>query len=158
MKDSGGKPITQSLFLELGYSSLAIYTLKDDDYEYNGKFFYSLKKLYLEEEDPTEYIFANKYLLGIKHWLRICDNKQFTDIADEWRFELELKLRSQGIKAIIGAAKSGNQNASKWLSDKGWSDRSAGRPSKTDIEREKKIRMGMEDEFSEDLKRLQLVN
>ena len=37
LKDSGGSPLTQSLFLEIGYNTdYAIYTLKSDDYTYNG--------------------------------------------------------------------------------------------------------------------------
>lgn len=157
MLDTSGRPITQSLFLELNYSHMAIYTLKDEDYEYNGKLYPSLKRLYLEEEDPTEYIFATKYLLGMKHWLRICDNKQFTPHAEEWRFELELKLRAKGIRELIKSSKKGSQSAAKWLAEKGWSDRPAGRPSKEEIEREKRIQMHIRDDFEDDMKRLALV-
>ena len=64
LKDSKGRYLTQSLFLELGYKEQAVFTLKDDHYTYNNKFYPSLKKLYLEEGDVTEYQFANKYLLG----------------------------------------------------------------------------------------------
>ena len=62
LPSSDGRPITQSLFLEIGYTEHAVYTLKDDDYEYNGKVYPSLKKAYLELEDTTEYDFANQYL------------------------------------------------------------------------------------------------
>lgn len=157
MLDSTGRPITQSLLLELQYSPLAVYTIKDVDYEYNGKLYPSLKRLYLEEEDPTEYLFATKYLLGIKHWLRICDNKLFTPHVEEWRFELELKLRAKGVKGLIESAAKGSQTSLKWLSDRGWSDRPAGRPSKDEIEREKKIQMNIASEYDEDLKRLTVV-
>lgn len=157
MVDSYGRPITQSLFLEAQYSSLAIYSLKDDDHLYNNKIYPSIKKLYLELEDPTEYEFANKYLLGLKHWYRICDNKLMTDHVNQWRFELELKLRSKGIKQLIGAAGRGSQSAAKWLADRGWSTRAAGRPSKEEIDREKKIQTAISDEYSEDLKRLAVV-
>ena len=157
MVDTSGRPMTQSLFLENQYSPFAIYTLKDDDYEYNGKMYPSIKKLYLETLDPTEYTFATTYLLGIKHWYRICQNKLMKDHVDEWRFELELKLRSQGVKQLIMSAKGGSQSASKWLADKGWSDRPAGRPSKEEIEREKKLQMNLHDEFADDAKRLALV-
>ena len=62
MLDSMQRPLTQSLFLELGYTDFAIFTLKEDDYVYNDKTYISLKKLYLEMEDPTEYDFANECL------------------------------------------------------------------------------------------------
>jgi len=35
MVDSMGRPITQSLFLEVGYSDMAIFTLKENNYEPN---------------------------------------------------------------------------------------------------------------------------
>lgn len=157
MVDSSGRPMTQSLFLETQYSAYAIYTLKDDDHEYNGKLYPSIKKLYLATEDPTEYEFATKYLLGIKHWYRIYENKLMQPHIDEWRFELELKLRSKGVKQLISAANKGSQSAAKFLVDKGWSDRSAGRPSKEELEKEKKIRLSISDEYAEDFKRLAVI-
>lgn len=158
MVDSSGRPMTQSLFLELQYSPSAIYTLKDEDYEYNGKVLPSLKRLYLEEEDPTEYYVATKYLLGVRHWLRICDNKAFKPYIDEWRFELELKLRAKGVKGLIASAQKGSQTSLKWLTDRGWSDRPAGRPSKEEMEREKKIMSSITSEYEDDFKRLRMVN
>lgn len=154
MYGPNGQALTQGLFLEAQYSHYAVYSLKDDDCEYNGRIYPSIKKLYLEMEDPTEYDFATKYLLGIKHWYRIYDNKLLQPHIDEWRFELELKLRSQGVKQLIMSAKKGSQSASKWLADKGWSDRSAGRPSKEELEKEKKIRLNIEEEYADDIKRL----
>ena len=59
--DGQGKPLTQSLFLEIGYTDFSVYTLKDQDYEYNDKVYPSLKRLYLEMEDPTEYEFARMF-------------------------------------------------------------------------------------------------
>lgn len=154
MLDSTGRPLTQGLFLETIYSPFSIYTLKDDHYEYNGKIYPSIKRLYLEMEDPTEYLFANTYLLGIKHFLRIYDNKLMRPHIDEWRFELELKLRAKGVKKMLEAANKGSQGAAKWLTERGWSDRPAGRPSKEEIDKEKKIMQHIEDEYSDDYKRL----
>ena len=67
LTDGSGKPLTQGLFLEIGYSDSALYTLKDNDHEYNDKALPSIKRLYLEMEDVTEYEFANKYFLGWSH-------------------------------------------------------------------------------------------
>src|SRR6478735_5501682 len=76
MLDSGNRPITQSMFLEMNYGPEAIYSLKDNHHVHHSLgFFPSLKKLYLDEADPTEYGFATKYLLGWKHWLRMQNNK-----------------------------------------------------------------------------------
>lgn len=157
MVDSTGRPMTQSLFLEAQYSPYAIYTLKDEDHEYNGKLYPSIKKLYLQEEDPTEYQFATKYLLGIKHWYRIYENKLIQPHIDEWRFELELKLRSKGVKQLINAANKGSQSAARFLVDRGWSERAAGRPSKEELEREKSIRLAISNEYADDIARLSVV-
>lgn len=154
MLDSGGRPITQSLFLEIGYTKDAVYTLKDEDYTYNDKVYYSLKKLYMECADPTEYEFATANLLGWKHWMRMCENKLLRKHIDDWREELEVKLRSRAVKQAIEHAASGTFQAAKWLADRGWSTRGAGRPSKSDLEREKRIQEGIADEYNNDVVRM----
>lgn len=155
MTDEMGRYITQSLFLEINYTDLAVYTLKDEHYEYNGKLYPSIKRLYLECEDPTEYEFANTYLCGWKHWQRLLDNKAIRKHIEEWREELEYKLRAKGIKRIVAEVNGANgMQASKWLADRGWSTRSAGRPSKAEIEREKEFASRVQDEFTADIVRL----
>jgi hypothetical protein len=153
--DKMGKMITQSLFLEMGYKDSAVYTLKEDHYEYEGKILPSLKRLYLECEDPTEYEFASKYLLGWRHWKRLCDNRLLRPYIDEWREELEVKLRCRGVKAAIEqATKGGSFQAAKWVSDRGWEIRPPGRPSKEEVEREKKFQAKVVDEYGADIVRL----
>lgn len=152
-----GRPLTQSLFLEVGYSESAIYTLKDVDHEYEGRIYPSLKRLYLEVADPTEYKFATTYLTGIKQWQRICENAQLKPRIEEWRFELEVKLRSEGILAVRRHSQSKHPSAwqaSKWLADRGWDTRGAGRPSKEEIAHEKAVRAQIEDEFLQDHNRI----
>lgn len=152
-----GKPLTQSLFLEIGYSDFAVYTLKDNTHVYNGKEYPSIKQLYLELADPTEYEFANKYFLGWRHWLRIAENKQIKSHILEWREELEYKLRSEAVKHMINSAKTGNYQASKWLVDRGWMTRPAGRPTKADIDSEKAFQARVNDEYAGDIFRLKAV-
>lgn len=152
--DSSGRPLTQSLFLEIGYSEFAVYTLKDEDYEYEGKLYPSIKKLYLEEEDPTEYKFAVKHLLGWRHWKRLLENKLIRKSIEEWREELEIKMRCKGVESVIASAKGGNYNAARWLSDRGWEQRGPGRPSKEEIDREKKFQSRVSEEYSGDVVRL----
>ena len=152
--DNMGKPLTQSLFLEVGYSDYAVYTLKDRDHEYNGKIYPSLKRLYVEFEDPTEYEFANEYLLGWNQWKRLCENKLIRKEIDTWREELELKLRARGIREAVKAAEAGGFQAAKWLADRGWDTRGAGRPSKDEIEKEKRMQARISDEFGADVVRL----
>lgn len=154
MLTTDGRPITQSLFLEMGYTEHAVYTLKDYDHEHNGKIYLSLKRLYLELEDATEYEFANKYLLGWKHWQRMVENKGLTPHIHEWREELELKLRARATKQMMDLANQGSFQASKWLSDRGWDTRGAGRPSKAEKERNARLDDRVKDEYGADVLRL----
>ncbi len=154
LTDSAGRPLTQSLFLEVGYTDYAVFTLKDEDYEYKGKKYPSLKRIYLQEEDPTEYEFANKHLLGWNQWKRLCENKLIRKYIDEWREELELKLRSRGIKEAIKNAEGGGFQAAKWLAERGWEQRGAGRPSKDEVERQKKFEARVAEDYSADVVRL----
>lgn len=155
--DELGRPITQSLFLEMGYTSNAIYTFKDVDYTYKGKVYPSAKRLYLELGDPTEYEFATKYFLGWDHWQRICANKLVNEHITKWRDELEVKLRSQAVRMNIEAAKNGNYQAAKWLADRGWLTRGAGRPSKAEVAKELKVAADIQNEYGADVIRLKAI-
>lgn len=155
MKTSVGVPLTQGLFLEIGYKDYAVYTLKDEDHIIDGKVYPSLKRLYLEMEDVGEYEFANTYLLGWQHWLRLCSNKAVAAHVQVWREELEIKLRSKALKEIIKKSKiETGINAAKFLAEKGWDKRKAGRPTKEDVERETRIQADINRMFEEDLSRI----
>jgi len=157
--DTMGRPLTQSLFLEMGYNvQYAVFTFNDEDKEYDGRIYPSLKKLYLEAEDPTEYQFAKKHLLGWNHWKRLNENKMLREHFDEWREELEVLLRSDAIKAIIDMSADGtNYQAMKFMADRGWDKRGVGRPSKAEAEREARIKDRISDEFAEDVVRLRSI-
>ena len=156
LQDTMGRPLTQSLFLELGYSEYAVYTLKEQDYAYKGKNYPSLKRLYLKEEDVTEYEFATKHLLGWQHWKRLCENKQIRKHIDEWREELELKIRAQAIRDMqtLCASENGNFSATKFLADRGWDKRAVGRPSKLEKEREDRMADRIAEEFTAEIIRM----
>ena len=154
MLDSMGRPLTQSLFLEIGYNESAVYTLKDQDYIYNGQLYPSLKRLYLLIADPTEYEFATTTLVSWKQWIRITENSALKKHVNEWREELELKLRAQGVKEAIKQASGGSFQAAKWVADRGWEQRAAGRPSKAEIEGHKKLAEKVENEYGADIIRL----
>lgn len=152
-----GDYLTQSLFLELGYEPSAIYTLKERDHKYKGKVYPSIKQLYLQMEDPTEYSFAKEHFASWKQWQRIVRNKKITPYIEEWREELEVKLRSQAIVDIIATsaeASQGSFQAAKWLADRGWEKRAPGRPSKEAKEREEAIEDRIQQEFKGDIIRM----
>lgn len=149
LKDTGGRYLTQSLFLEHGYDTkYAVYTLSDTDKEYDGTLYPSLKRLYLETEDPTGYEFANRYLCNYEQWTRICANKQLYAEIEQWELELEVKLRSIGVRSIITMGYD-SFNAAKWVADGHWNVK-RGRPSKKEQERERTIRQAVADETQEE--------
>lgn len=158
LQDSAGRPLSQGLFLELGYNKeIAVFTLKDVDHELDGKKYISLKARYLAMEDVTEYDFAYTWLLGWDHWQRICANKMLSPHVDSWRQELEYKLRSRAAKKMIEQAEGGSYQATKWLLDRGWLTRAPGRPSNEEKQGHIAKEARLKDEFADDVERLRLV-
>lgn len=152
-KDAGGRFLTQSLFLEYQYDTkYAVYTLADEDKEYEGVTYPSLKRLYLLTADPTGYEFANLYLYNYEHWERICANRAMYAEIEKWERELEVLLRSRAIKQIMLLGYDSFQ-AAKWAADGHWSVK-RGRPSKAEQERERAIREDSVKEAMEDSDRV----
>jgi hypothetical protein len=131
--DSMGRYKTQSLFLETAYDSEAFFTFDDVDKVYKGKTYTSLKRLYLEMEDVTEYAFADAHLAGWNHWKKICGNSAIREHIEDWRYELELKLTARAMSKIKEMAEEGNYNAAKYIANKEYSS-GKGRPTKADKE------------------------
>lgn len=151
-----GRPLTQGLFLEINYDTkYAVYTLDEEDKTYKDVVYPSLRKLYLQCEDPTEYTFAKKHLLGWDHWQRLCANKVLNDHFTKWRDELEISIRSAAIQSIMeeSAGDKGFQ-AAKWLADRGWEKRTPGRPSKTEVQHRMAQDERLRSDFEEDFERL----
>jgi hypothetical protein len=155
-KDDMGKWRTQALFYEYHINQeCAVFTLKDDHLTVDGKTYYSMRKLYLEISDPTEYDFAITVLGSWPHWLRM--KKYFLkDHVKVWADELEMKLRSEGILQNIKAAQNGNYNAAKWLADKGW-EVQRGRPTKEEKEGRLKKEAAFDKAVEADMERIGLV-
>lgn len=151
-----GIPYTQALFLEIGYDvDTAVYTLKDWDYNYQDKVYPSIKRLYIEMEDVAEYAFANKYFLSWNHWQRMCENKLIRKHIDEWRTELELKLRSAALRAIVdSSADDKGFQAAKYIAEAQWKKNAVGRPKKDTSEQDAKVEEHLYNEFKRDAMRL----
>ena len=143
-KNTNGVFYTQGLFFETAQDKTNIvYTLKDQDMHLeDGTVLPSLKQLYLQEEDTTEYEFANKHLGGWPHWQRLLKIKWFREeYAQEWRTELELKLKARSLRAIRTKAEDSESKesfqANKYLVDKDWvGGNRAGRPTKQSVKDE----------------------
>lgn len=161
-KNSNGVFYTQGLFFETAPSKEnVVYTLKDQDMKLeDGSVLLSLKRLYLEFEDTTEYEFANQYLGGWPHWKKLVDLKWFVDHVKEWRTELELKLKARSLRAIRAKAEDPDTkesfSANKYLIDKEWvaDKRGAGRPTKQSIKDEALKLTKDQEDISEDYKRI----
>ena len=158
LKDSQGRYRTNSLFLEPGYSyDTAVFTLKEDDHEHNGKRFLSLKKIYLEISDPSEYHFAQEVFGSWDHWQRIKNNQTLAPYIESWAVELEVKLRSEATRRMIELSNSGdskNMAAMKWAAEGGWKEVKRGRVSKKEKEQEIKREAGIVQSIRDDLKRI----
>lgn len=152
-KDPSGNFVTQSLFIDFRYDSkYAVYTLAEEDKEYEGEVYPSLKRLYLEAEDPTEYEFANTHLYSWEHWQRLCSNAALLKHIEKWREELEVRLRAKAVRVLKNKASAGDFNAAKWVADRGWSDdKSVKKQTKAQKE---KMRAKIDDELKEDAARV----
>lgn len=105
MLDLYYKNKTRSLFLELAVTTTeekkkAIYTIAPEDREYEGKIIPSIIRLYLEESDPTEFKFANKYFCNWAHWQKVCRIDDFQETLKEMRDSLRVKVRAEALNKI----------------------------------------------------------
>lgn len=148
---------TKALFYDLSGSnkSKALYTLKDHDV---GPFI-SLRNLYMDTNDLTEYAFANTYFANWEHWEQICQCAWFKPHIRKWRKELKTKLESMVLQAVLEEAKdpkSKNRfSANKLIYDRlQKSHIIRGRPSKEEVEGELKRQTHAERQLQEDLKRI----
>lgn len=158
-----GNFYTQSLFFEICGSdkSKAIYTLKEHDHEVNGVTYKSLKRIYLSYANPHEYEFATENFYSWRHWERVCKNGLIAPYVQEWRDELEIKLRSMGVKEHIRQIQEGGKGAlaaARYLANKEWLDkRGAGRPTKDEVNRELKSVANTKKVVASDLARIRDV-
>ena len=154
LKDTIGNFRTMSLFFETNNTNYeALYSLKDYDHEVDGKVYPSLKKIYLQFDDPTEWEFVEAVFGNWRHWERICNNKLISPYIDQWRKELEIKLRSQAIREMVKQS-SKKDSAAKWLAEGQWKGKARGRPTNAEVERERKIAAGIQTDLESHWDRL----
>jgi len=129
-KDAQGRFLTQGLFFErcvfdelFGEEWIPPFTLKEYDHEHKGKKYKSLRQIYLSYEDPTEYQFAIDTLGSWDHWMKLQDSPWFKPFLESWRAELEVKIRSQGIRnMLVASAGEKGIQAAKWLAEGSWKE------------------------------------
>jgi hypothetical protein len=141
-KSTTGSYLTQALFFEHNlYEDRegVLYTLKNHDH----MGYPSLKRLYFEIDDPTEYEVATTLFDGWEHWQRLCELAWFKPFVESWRDEMLVKRASQGLKEVIHQVEAGGKGslvAAKYLISQGWVSKAspdkrpkAGRPRKKEV-------------------------
>jgi len=158
---------TKALFFETTLPEYRIemepeWTLKERDHlAHDGKTYRSMKKIYLEMEDVTEYDFAIATLGSFIHWETLCKSSWFKEHIDQWRKELNLKLKAKGMRSIIKAATIDENlsfQAMKYLADNQYIDKGGkrGRPSKEEVKAELKKEAEANKIFLDDAERIGL--
>lgn len=111
---------------------------------------------FVEIGDPTEYEAAIALAGSWKEWCRFKKEwKYFAKvILPEWLVEVEIKLRSKAIGTLRTAATAGDPVSAKFLAEGKHIPKTAGRPSKDEVERQAKIAAGIEDEEKAELERI----
>jgi len=159
-KSSNGKLRTNSLFIELNKTkSLAIFSISDEDVTKNSIDYPSLRKIYLNYNDPTEYEFAIEVFGSWKQWETILGNAQLMTYIQDWRDEAEIKYRSIALKALVATATQDGAKgttAAKYIAEKGWIKRKAGAPSREERAGMKKINDAVTKETKEAAERMGL--
>lgn len=137
------------------------WTLKEKDLIVGDKIYRSMKRVYLDMEDVTEYDFAMATLGSYKHWERLVESPIIRKHIDQWRKELNLKLKARAMKAIINAAtvdEKSSFQAMKYLADNEYLDKKAkrGRPSKEEVSAELRREVEINKTFKDDAERIGL--
>lgn len=155
--------LLKPIFYEMSDSdkSRVLYTLKPEDYTVDGKTYPSLRRLYLEEADTSEYYFAEKYFGGYPHFRRLLSASWFLDYLSELREELALKIKADATRRIAEIAADKKDRGSlaanrAMLESVSPKKSSVGRPTKESIKREADQLFRDQSEIDSDLDRIKL--
>lgn len=163
-KNVMGMYLTKALFFEENTTDRdqVIYTLKDEDHTVGDKVYPSLRKLFVEAEDPTEYNFACEYLGGWAHWKQLSSASFFKPHIKEWREELEIRMRAKALNHIRVKANTKEDkesfSANKFLVQGQWKSQEekekVGRPTKQKIKEEADLLFKAKTEIDDDFERI----
>ena len=141
-RDTLGRYRTKSLFLERKGASKypSYFTLADEDRDGH----ISVRRLYMQLADPTEFAVGNVLVGDYSHWQTLCELEWFKPYVEKWRMELRMRMDSESISAlkdIRDDIKSGSRvQAARLLLARPWEEKSPlrGRPSKVEVDAYKK--------------------
>lgn len=143
LRDQGKRYRTQSLFYELRHPKYeCLFTLKPYDYE--G--YRSLKQIYMELADPTEGKISTEVLTSLKLWQSLCKTPWFKPLVEEWREELERKLKAEAVAKLVQQS-STSPAAAQFLAKGRWKEE-RGRPSKEEKEGHLKEQSRQDDDIN----------
>jgi hypothetical protein len=162
-KDSKGSWRTQSLFVEFERPPHgALWTIGEEDYtDKDNRFFPSLRKIYLNYSHVPgyEHSFITEVIGSYPLWVRLSGSSFIAKHIQEWREELEVKIKSRAIQALITQSRTDKGTAAaKYLADMGWKGSSRGRPSKKEKQVYLEDSKRHNQEVKDDLKRISLIS
>ncbi len=158
-KNIMGAHLLKALFFEMSVDFErpdVLYTLKLEDHE--G--FPSIHRLYVELEDTSEYVFANKYFDNYAHWKKLCACNWFKPYLEDMREELDLKLKQRALERLKAIADDPTHKshylANKLIHEEGLQIKkdNRGRPSKKSITEEANKLFKTSEEVDEDYDRI----
>lgn len=158
-KSENGQWLIKQIFWETADPadrSRVLYSLKTEDHKVGKKIYPSLRRLYMEMGDESEFLFADTFFGGWPHWKRLTSSPWFLDHLSELREELAARNAAIALSEIRKAASSGNFNASKYLLEQGWipKDKKVGRPTKERIRHEAEKISADHLDITDDLERI----
>lgn len=140
-KTDFGVYLTKALFFEVAFPKDYVqFTLKNEDH----LGYPSLKRLFLETEDPSGYTLAVTYLDGWEHFCKLSECPWFQPYWTAWTQELEVSMRANALLRLIEESKNKNSKSyvelNRMLLNKGWvlpeertSHRKRGAPTKQEV-------------------------
>lgn len=118
-----------------------------------------VRTTFIELEDPTGLLWAERYLGSWEHWKRLQEASWFATELSKWRDELDAIELSRAIKKIKELSQgdtSAALPAAKYLAEKGW-QKARGRPSKAEIAGELKKQVEIVEAHTNDAARMGLT-
>lgn len=144
--------LTQGLFWEFRHTTkleYCPYTLSErDNY---GRI--SMYRVYMECD--SEYEAAMVLLNSWKHWEALCNSPWFIKELKKWREEREIREAAIGKKILLEEAEKGNVAAARYLVDNS-TKRKAGRPSKDEVEGQKRKEAAINTKVSSLIERMKV--
>lgn len=160
MRDVMNNYLTVSLFWEKRNAAIEekyppLFTIKDKEHVVKGVEYVSLKRIYMSYDHVPgmEYEFAMDIFGDWLQWKEIADKSAIRDVVQEWRDEVDVRIKANAMRNLLQLSKD-NLAASRAILAGEHKERQRGRPSKAEVEREKKIAAGVRDNLDADMERL----